>query len=698
MKVYHNLAELPEFKNTIITIGSFDGVHCGHQHIIREVTALAKKTGFPSIVITFHPHPRLVLQPDNPSISLLTTTEEKIKLLEQQGIDIVVVVPFTLEFANQTPDNYIENFLIKYFHPAYIVIGYDHHFGANRSGNIHFLQNKAAQFGYQIVEIEKKIIEDIAVSSTKIRNALADKNIKAANLLLGNPYIFTGKIVKGQQIGREIGFPTANIAIEDSHKLLPPFGIYAVFIKWENRICKGMMYRGDRPVLKDFRNVTIEVNIFDFKEDIYDKNVTVEVIDFIRDDISFDSLESLIVQLAEDERASRRILKDYESQLMPKVAIVILNWNTPQYLTQFLPSVCGSRYGNLDIYVADNASTDNSIEAVRTLNLEGIPASMGIDRVKVIELKENYGFAKGYNIALNHDKLKTRSFENPNGYDYYVLLNSDCRTSQGWLTPIIDLMQNDPLIAVAQPKILHYAKKKRFEYAGAAGGWIDTLGYPFARGRLFDTLEKDKKQYDDIAEIFWASGAAMVVKTDIWHRFGGFDVDLWAHMEEIDFCWRVKRAGYKVMVQPQVSVRHVGGGTMDYLSPRKAYLNFRNNLIILIKNEPFLKLLWLIPLRLILDGLAGVKFLKEKQFKHIWAIIRAHFYVYFHIFHIIDKRHKTTQLIENQRIAPPNMVGILRGSIVWKYFVEGKKTFSQLMIKGKNNAISTEPDIDEDED
>ncbi len=684
MKVYFSLDQLPDFQNTIVTIGSFDGIHSGHQCILERVTQLAQSVDSQSVVITFHPHPRLMLSPDAPPLSLLTTTDEKVALLEKYGVDVVVVVPFDRAFAEQSPDDYIENFLVKYFHPSHVVVGYDHRFGAKRVGDMSFLKQSAERFGYKVVEIEQQLVNEIAVSSTKIRQALAASDVKTANRLLGHPFIFSGIVVKGQQIGQEIGFPTANLQIPDGHKLLPPHGIYAVFVYLEDgRKLRGMLYRGDRPVLKDHDNVTIEVNIFDFHENIYDKKMSVELIDFLRPDRFFDSLESLVVQLADDERQSREVLQTFENQVFPKVAIVILNWNTPQYLMQFLPSVCGSRYGNMDIFVADNGSTDNSIEAVRNFNLDGVPSTMGIDRIRVIDLKENYGFAKGYNVAMQHEKLRPRSRENPDGYDYYVLLNSDCRTSQGWLSPIITTMESDASIAVAQPKILSYARKRRFEYAGAAGGWMDTLGYPFARGRVFDLVEKDKKQYDSVEEIFWASGAAMVVKAPIWHRFGGFDADFWAHMEEIDFCWRVKRAGFKVIAQPKGSVRHVGGGTMDYLSPRKTYLNFRNNLFLIFKNESTLKLLWLIPARLILDGVAAFKFLSEKKGAHFMSVLKAHFSFYGSLFSLISKRIKTTQLIEKERIAPSNKAGILRGSIVWRYFVKKQLTFAEVMENKK---------------
>jgi riboflavin kinase/FMN adenylyltransferase len=694
MKVYYSLEALPNLVNTVVTIGSFDGVHSGHQKILERVKQLAQSIDSESVVITFHPHPRLVLKPDDPSVKLLTLTEEKVELLKKYGIDIVVVVPFTKDFSEQSPKDYIQNFLVKYFQPAYIVIGYDHHFGAKRAGNIELLRQYQKECDYEVIEIEKQVIDELEVSSTKIRKALEKSDLITANKLLGHFYSFSGKVVKGQQLGREIGFPTANLEIKDKHKLIIPHGIYAVFVWFEGEKYRGMLYRGDRPVLKDFDNVTIEVNIFDFKEEIYDKNLKVELVNFIRPDKYFESLEELVIQLADDERACREILQNVENQVYPKVAIVILNYNTPQFLRQFLPSVCGSRYGNMDVFVADNGSTDNSVDTVRELNLEGIPAYNGIDRVRVIELGANYGFAKGYNMALQHPKLLPKSFEHPDGYEYYILLNSDCRVSQGWILPVIDLMENDKTIAIAQPKILSYTKKRRFEYAGASGGFLDILGYPLSRGRIFETIEKDKKQYDSTAEIFWASGAAMFIKADLWHKFEGFDADYFAHMEEIDLCWRVKNAGYRVMAEPKGVVRHVGGGTLDYLNPRKTYLNFRNSLYTIFKNETMQKLIWLLPTRLLLDGVAGIRFLFKGQYKHVFSILKAHFSFYGEIFNLINKRKKYAQIIEKQRIGRPNKQGVLRGVIIWRYYIKGQKTFNELINKVKSN----ENDDDTDED
>ncbi len=678
MKVYYNLDELPKFENTVITIGSFDGVHSGHQKILERVSQLAQSIDSQSVVITFHPHPRLIINPHDPSVKLLTTTEEKVNLLEKYGIDNVVIVPFNKEFAEQSPDNYIQNFLVKYFKPTYIVIGYDHRFGEKRLGDISYLKKFEASFSYEVVEIEKQVIDALDVSSTKIRQALERSDVHAANKLLGHPFSFTGVVVKGQQIGREISFPTANLEVPERNKLVPPHGIYAVSINIDGKKYKGMMYKGNRPVLKEHDNITIEVNIFDFNQDIYGQKLNVELIEFIRPDKSFESLENLVIQLADDERRSREILQIVENQTFPRVAIVILNYNTKDLLRQFLPSVCGSRYGNFEVFVADNGSTDGSINAVQELNLDGIPASLGIDRVKVIDLVHNYGFAKGYNEALKHPKLIPRTQDAEFGFDYYVLLNSDCRVSPNWILPVIETMEKDKAIAAAQPKILSYNKKRKFEYAGASGGWIDSLGYPLSRGRIFDTVEKDRKQYDDEAEIFWASGAAMFIKAHLYHRFEGFDEDHWAHMEEIDLCWRFKRAGYRIMVQPNGVARHLGGGSLDYLNPRKTYLNFRNSLYTIFKNEKASKLIWLIPTRLILDGVAALVFLAKGQFKQIPAILKAHFTFYGNISKLLHKRKVYTQIVEKERIAPENTIGILRGSIVWKYYIQKKKYFSEL--------------------
>ncbi len=343
----------------------------------------------------------------------------------------------------------------------------------------------------------------------------------------------------------------------------------------------------------------------------------------------------------------------------PSIAVVILNFNGRHFLEKFLQKVVDySNEINTTVYVADNGSSDDSIEFL----LAHFP------KVQLVVSDVNYGFAGGYNYALKQIKA-----------DYYVLLNSDVEVSPNWIPPIIEQMEADKTVAACQPKILAHYDKTLFEHAGGGGGWMDHLGYPFCRGRVFSSLETDEGQYDDIQEIFWATGAAMFIRADLYDALEGLDDEYFAHMEEIDLCWRLKRAGYKNLVVPQSVVYHVGGGTLPPTSPRKVYLNFRNSILTLLKNEPVSKLLWLIPLRLILDGLAGVLFLTEGKFKEIQAIIRAHFYVYPRVFKIIKKRKHYNQLIEKATIGAPNFNGILKKSVVISFFVKGKKTFTNIL-------------------
>jgi GT2 family glycosyltransferase len=342
-----------------------------------------------------------------------------------------------------------------------------------------------------------------------------------------------------------------------------------------------------------------------------------------------------------------------------QVAIVILNYNGRHFLEKFLEGVVRhSNQDNATVYVADNGSTDTSVEYLKN----------NFPTVQLVLSEENYGFAGGYNFALKQIKA-----------DYYVLLNSDVEVSANWINPIIELMERDSEIAACQPKVLAHYDKSLFEHAGGSGGWMDILGYPFCRGRIFSKLEKDNGQYDDIQEVFWATGAAMFIRADLYHSMEGLDDEYFAHMEEIDLCWRLKRAGYKNMVVPQSVVYHVGGGTLPPTSPRKVYLNFRNSLLTLLKNEPPSKLLWLVPLRLVLDGLAGVLFLTEGKFKEIWAIVRAHFYVYPRIFKIAKKRKHYKSIIEKASIGQPNYTGIYSKSVVLDFFIKKKQDFSDII-------------------
>ncbi len=663
MKVFKKLSQLPKFKNPVITIGSFDGIHLGHQEIIQRVNGLARDIIGESIVITFHPHPRLVIYPKDNSLQLLTSIEEKTELFRECGVDNLVIAPFTVGFSQMSADEYIENFLVEKFNPRYIVIGHDHRFGLNRQGNIDFLKWHSDKYNYEVIEIERQEIDAIAVSSTKIRKAINSKEIAAANDLLGHRFSLTGTVVKGLQIGSTLGFPTANLRVADKHKLIPPNGIYAVTVMHQDQTYGGMLYIGDRPSVHKINDLTIEINIFDFNRSIYGEKLKVELVDFIRNDITFSNLDKLKAQLAKDKQASLEILKKKSyAKITPdktsKAAIVILNYNGKEHLEKFLPSVINTIKDTTDLYVADNHSTDDSVNWLR----QNHPS------ITLIELNKNHGFAGGYNQCLEQVDA-----------DFYVLLNSDVEVTPGWLDPILRLLNSDQTIAACQPKIRAYTEKEYFEYAGAAGGWIDYLGYPFCMGRIFDVNEKDTGQYDGVRPIFWASGATMVIRADLFHKVGGFDADYFAHSEEIDLCWRLQRAGYKIMTCTDSVVYHLGGGTLNYQSDFKIYLNFRNSLFTLLKNEPVLKLLWLIPTRLILDGVAALLFLSEKKYTNIQAILKAHRSFYRNFFKILKQRRINKKIINEIKIKKRSQLqGRYKGSIVLQYYILGKKRFRDI--------------------
>lgn len=323
---------------------------------------------------------------------------------------------------------------------------------------------------------------------------------------------------------------------------------------------------------------------------------------------------------------------------MTKVAVVILNYNGQKFLETFLPSVIENADG-YEIIIADNASTDGSLAFLQN----------HYPTLKTIQLPNNQGFAGGYNNALKGIEA-----------EYYVLLNSDVEVSANWTKPIIDLMDTDKSIAACQPKIRSYHQKTHFEYAGAAGGYIDWLGYPFCRGRIFDSYEEDKGQYDDTQEIFWATGACMFVRADVFHQLSGFDAHFFAHMEEIDLCWRMKNNGHKIMYSSGSTVYHVGGGTLHKSNPRKTFLNYRNGLAMLYKNIPADKLFSTILLRLILDGISGIKLLVDGSFADFLAVIKAHFAFY-------------AMIPKLERKSPKNVSKIYQKSIVWEYFVKKQK-------------------------
>jgi GT2 family glycosyltransferase len=337
--------------------------------------------------------------------------------------------------------------------------------------------------------------------------------------------------------------------------------------------------------------------------------------------------------------------------VLPSVAVVILNWNGRGFLEKFLPSVCQSTYGNLQLYVADNASTDDSVAFTST----------HFPEVKIIRNPSNNGFAGGYNEALQHVQA-----------DIYVLLNQDVEVEPGWIEPVVAMMERQPGLVACQPKLRAYANPDEFEYAGAAGGWMDILGYTFCRGRILYTTEKDTGQYDDAQDIFWATGAALFIRSKCFHEVGGFDADFFAHMEEVDLCWRLQRAGYRIAYCPDSRVYHVGGGSLPQGNPRKLYLNFRNNLIMLWKNLHPADRWIILTQRFFLDLLAAVKSLVAGKPRDMAAIFRAY------RDYLRWKRQYNPSRDTLPRKKLLQMKGVFHGIMIWRYYFLGRKKFSEL--------------------
>lgn len=330
-----------------------------------------------------------------------------------------------------------------------------------------------------------------------------------------------------------------------------------------------------------------------------------------------------------------------------KLAIVILNWNGQSLLEEYLPTVLQYSKG-ASVHVIDNGSTDDSVAIIA----EKFP------EVQCIEHDKNLGFTGGYNEGLKQIQA-----------DIFCLLNSDVKVTQGWLDPIVAHFKENPSTAIVQPKILDLKKPSHFEYAGAAGGFIDKFGYPFCRGRIFQALEVDNGQYNDVLEIFWATGACMFIRSAVFHELEGFDQDYFAHQEEIDLCWRAKNAGHKVFYVGKSQVYHLGGFTLKNSNPQKTFLNFRNSLYTIAKNLPRRAAWPIIFTRLLLDGIAAVRFALQLRGRHAWAILRAHFSFYWHFRTIIGKREKSNFLLKYYIVK----------SIVWSHFVHQVKNFNILV-------------------
>lgn len=307
MKIYHNIDEFVPVKNAVVTIGTFDGVHLGHRKIIEQVKQLARDSGGETVILTFFPHPRTIIHPEDQNLKMINTMDEKAHLLEQLGIDHLIITPFSRDFSNQTAEEYIRNILVNKIGTKTIVIGYDHRFGKDRQGSLADLQRLAPVYGYNVIEITEQDIHDVAVSSTRIRNALLSDQIELANEFLGYPFFISGRVNRGDQIGRTIGYPTANILIDEAYKLIPGDGIFAVYVWLGNQKYKGMGYIGHRPTINGLTR-NIEVNIFDFNQDIYTQSIRMEFLHFVRGDIKFTSLEDLTAQLGKDREAVMALL------------------------------------------------------------------------------------------------------------------------------------------------------------------------------------------------------------------------------------------------------------------------------------------------------------------------------------------------------------------------------------------------------
>ncbi len=333
-------------------------------------------------------------------------------------------------------------------------------------------------------------------------------------------------------------------------------------------------------------------------------------------------------------------------------AVVILSYNGAKWHDLFLPQIVADAHTGYEVIVVDNASTDDTLQHVQA----------NFPEVQTLHIDINRGFANGYYEALKRIKAK-----------YYVLLSADFEVTEGWFPPLHEAMEKDENLAACQPKIRYWKNREFFEYAGAGGGFMDKWGYMFCRGRIFFDIEKDEGQYNDNIEVFWASGGCFVVRADLYHKVGGLDKDLYAHMEEIDLCWRLKNAGYKIGYIGSSLVYHVGGSVISYGSPQKLYYNFRNNLILLVKNEKASRLLWLFPFRLLLDGVAGIRLMFTGEFKQTFTIIKAHMHFYRDLSLWLNGRRENKKLIVKR-----NEAGIYPRSIVWDYFLLRRKVFTKL--------------------
>lgn len=654
MEVHRGLDQLPSFRHAVLTIGAFDGVHHGHRTIIKRLVEKAQAAGGESVILTFDPHPRQVVFPNDKEMRLLNTLDEKINLLSETGLDHLIIAPFTVAFSQINPYSYVDDILVDKINVQHLIIGYDHKFGQNRAGNIDLLKIYEGKGAFTVEEISEQDVDDLKVSSTQIRNCLKDGQISTANKLLGKNYSLNGIVAKGSQIAGKLGYPTANCYIKEKFKLIPANGTYAARATCDGVDYVGMLYIGKSPTLQDLDDVIIEMNLFgEVKESLYDKEITIYPEKQYRGDKKFESIDELRFNIGMDKKMVEHHFLQSDSRA--KVTSAILNYNGVDHLKNYLPS--HEPDNNHAVTVFDNASTDDSVVALKDYK-----------NITVISFDENAGFALGYNQAI--DTIGTK---------YVALVNSDVRVTKDWLKPIIAILDGDESIAAVQPKILSVAAPDQFEYAGAAGGMMDSIGYPYCRGRILDTVEKDLGQYDDATEIDWASGAAMVARTSLFKSAEGLDPNFFAHMEEIDLCWRWRRAGYKIMYEPKSTVYHLGGGTISYDSPRKVYLNLRNNYWMILKNMPFGKLLCTIPFRIAIDMSYAMLFLLKGKVSHMFAAIKGIFSGCSKVFSMSQERKSISFFINRNNVGAARSASKSSTILPISYFVMNKKKYTDFL-------------------
>ena len=648
------MENLPEFKNPVLTIGSFDGVHRGHRAIINRIIEKAKEVSGESVILTFEPHPRQVVFPNDESLRLLTTLEEKIRLLASTGIQHLIIIPFTIEFSQINPYVYVDQVLIDKISVKHLIIGYDHRFGLNREGNIDLLNLYARQEKFTVEEIPRQDIDDLRISSTKIRNHLLEGNIEIANRMLQATYIISGQVSKGSKIASRLGFPTANCEVVNRFKLIPKSGTYAARVECDGSLYHGMLYIGKSPTLKSTEKDIIEMNIFaDLEEPLYGKEIQIFPEVKIRNDQKFIDVQELLFNIESDKNEVEHYFLKQPGQ--SAVTSAVLNYNGETFLEEYVAS--NFKVENQEVVVIDNDSTDNSCSIMK----EKFP------QAKIIELESNFGFAKGYNMGVAEI-----------GSKYLALVNSDIIVTPDWLDPIIARMEEDETIGAIQPKIKSADQREYFEYAGACGGFLDRLGYPLCRGRVLDYVEEDNGQYNDEQEVFWASGAAFVTRTELFKAAGGFDQEFFAHMEEIDYCWRIKNAGYKILCLPESVVYHLGGGTLAYDAPHKVFLNLRNNYWMLFKNSGISGLFMLTPLRIALDIAYSMSFLAKGKLTHFTSALKGVFAGLSGIFRTSSKRRRIRFFQNRYSIGPPRPTGRKKAILPFAYYLFRKKRFSEL--------------------